>query len=147
MNQDFLINKVNIMKFSYILLGLLSTTVYAADLYTWTDEDGNVQYSQTSPAQEIDATVKTLPTLPIVEETKKSPAPEEKMELKETATTELQDENCKKAHDNLQMLNMNAGELVIRNSDNPDDFVKLSEEERQQEYDRTQTYIDTYCQE
>ncbi len=137
------------MKFSYILLSLLSTTVYAADLYTWTDEDGNVQYSQTPPAQEIDATVKTLPTLPKIEEVVKQPATDEETveESKDKTISASQNENCKKAHDNLQMLNINVGELVIRKGDKPDDFVKLSEEERQQEYDRTQTYIDTYCQE
>lgn len=138
------------MKFVYLLLSLIPISMHATELYTWTDEEGNVQYSQTPPPQNVDMTVKTLPDLPVIEIENKTPntdsVDKENAELKGKSATEIQDDNCQKARDNLQMLNAKGEQLVVRNSDNPDDFVKLSEEKLQQELTRTQTYLDTYCQ-
>lgn len=137
------------MKSIYLLLSLLFTSAYAGELYTWTDEDGNVQYSQTPPPQEIEATVKDLPFVPTIEAEVKKPITENEDAVVSNNQTpsEFQKENCQKAQNNLQMLSMDVSQLVMRSPDNPNDLKTLSEEERQQELNRTQTYLDSYCQE
>lgn len=141
------------LKFWLLLLTLsLSLPVYATKLYQWTDEEGNIHYSQTPPAntqaesKEIKGGVNTDKSTQ--QPAQNNAAPQENATNTQQSTRE-NSESCQRARHQLSQLQVE-GELVIsvpdKNNPGEKKLVPMSEEERQQRIQAAQSYIDAYCQ-
>lgn len=133
---------------------LLWTTVHAGKMYTWVDEDGNMQYSQTPPPETVKAQSADLPSVPGSKSTadaeKEATNPTEsaqppKDELKNTSKEKLMDASCERAKSQIDVLSTKQ-QLTTTDENDPGNFKMLTDEMRQQRLTEAQSYFDKYCQ-
>lgn len=133
-----------------LLLSVLSLNIHA-EMYQWVDEEGIIQYTQTPPPEGIEATVVESISIQTIDtpEAAATPSAEEATAPVEAETSEQSQDaltaSCQEAQKQLQLL-QNGDELMIPDQENPGEYKPLSAEIRQQKINKTQAYIDSYCQ-
>ncbi|MDY6992277.1 MAG: DUF4124 domain-containing protein [Pseudomonadota bacterium] len=129
-----------------LLLSVLSVNIHA-EIYKWVDEEGFTQYSQTPPPEGIEATVVESISVQTVDtpETAATPSAEETTDETSEQSKDALKASCQEAQKQLQLL-QNGDELMIPDQENPGEYKPLSAEIRQQKINKTQAYIDNYCQ-
>ena len=149
---------------SLLLLSAFTMSTFAGELYKWVDENGNVQFTQTPPPNTVqDVETRALPETSGSAQnaaTTAPPTPEDDTDTSESTTDAAntdnpekaamqasKEENCKRALEEQTMLSSNDGRLVVSDPNNPDNFVPLSEEQRQQRLQRAEAFVSTYCNE
>lgn len=137
-----------IMTKSLFFLGLVGSLVVLnvqAEMYKWVDEAGVVQYSQSPPPVGVEGAPVKLPPLQTIDT---PDSPEKSPEA--AATTEPAEvsveEQCKKAADQIKMLE-SGQELMVPAEDKPGEYVKLTDDMRQQKMTELQSYIERHCTE
>ncbi|MET0027386.1 MAG: DUF4124 domain-containing protein [Candidatus Thiodiazotropha sp.] len=135
---------------------MLATSA-SADTYRWVNEDGVVTYSQTPPPNNAPAEkVKTHGTAPSDSEASQQKLQElqqkladmeedralKKAEQKQNAQDKAQrEDNCKAARHNLEQLTALGNRLYKVG----DDYLRLTEEERQSRMQEARDQIKQYC--
>ena len=145
------------MKKLALLLALMVTATAQAEIYRWVDENGVTVYSEIPPPDGEADTVKTAPApSETPEETQQQlEADMQKLEdyredkelaaerkQKEELSKQLDEENCRNAKTNLDNLIVAAQRLVRMPDGN---YVRLTEEQRQQRMEEARKNIDEYC--
>lgn len=125
----------------------------AGQMYQCTDEEGNTQYTQVPSAgcQEVKSLPKQLISSQSAETTAKSEESDQNSEPAAESAAAPQpspsrEKNCEVARKNLTMLNSDA-QVRKPKSDNPEEFVVLTGEMRQQEIAGLEAYLEKNCQE
>ena len=146
------------MKKRYLFaLSLLCFNVQALEMYQWIDEEDTAHVSQTPPPEGVefstmDLDISESSDIPSGQNSDSAQseenAPDELDENDENAVEKarkiLEGENCKISQNNMQNLRNNAN-LVVADEKNPNSFIKMTEEVRQQKIEQTQADIDNYC--
>jgi hypothetical protein len=137
-----------------LLLAALSTAA-SAEIYKWTDEDGNVHFSEKKPADAEAETVQIRYTEPSAEAQEKlqetieqdQKAAEERLKAEEDQALEernlaVQQRNCEKARAHLAEL-----QRVVRlfHTDDEGNRVRVGEEERQADIEKMEQVIAEKC--
>lgn len=137
------------------MLLLLSTAGAETEVYKWTDEDGEVHYSQTPPAGADTTTIELAPPPASAGqpdeklekrlenfEQRRQARKTSKLERAETKkTNKIRAENCTRARDNLATLESH-GQISLQEGDS---YRKLTEEERQAKIGEAQGHIKEFC--
>jgi len=150
------------MKKRYLFaLSLLCFNAQALEMYQWVDEEGTAHATQEPPPEGIEySTISVDTSAPQVDSSDQATASEQQAgeenasdELDEDdenkvekARKILEEENCKISQSNMQNLRNNAN-LVVADESNPESFIKMTEDVRQQKIQQTQADIDLYCKE
>ncbi len=127
------------------ILGTVSLSTFAAQMYKWVDEEGNVQFSQIPPKEQTDVeTIKNrFPVKPpTVDDVKQT----EETTNENSATEENEDPivaSCNRAKKHLKLLQ--SGEYLVF-KDESGKYQEMSSEKHQQELTNAQKYVDDYCQ-
>lgn len=139
------------------ILSLFASAAFA-EIYKWSDQNEQINYSQQAPPNIPYTIVKILPPPPIdpnvaqkeIDELIKSQEAEEKVSLDEATQKESEaekqkrfEENCLIAKDNLLKYQNNPGRRMI---DEQGIVTKPTEEERQQKIKESQDNVNKYCQ-
>lgn len=137
--------------FMLLSIFLLPTSLMASEFYQWVDEEGVTHYTQTPPPSQIAAERRQLAPIDF-------PNPAETGESGEINTESSPDlealraaraKNCNNARENLARLN--SAQEIVRLSSGEETLHEvmqlpvLSIEERQQEIERTRTFLDEFC--
>jgi hypothetical protein len=120
------------MKLLSLFVLLSTVNAYAAEIYRCQDEEGNIEYTQI-PSPTCREEVKLPPT---TTSSTKNAAP--------VSSQTTLEEDCKIARQNLAILN-SKDQVKKPDQNNPDQFIILNDEMRQQEKAHTQAYINKYC--
>lgn len=130
---------------------MLASTAQAADSYKWTDDNGQVQYTQIPPKDRPYETIKTRSKQPEAAvaaakagaDGKKTDPAEVKGELAVAkAEAEKLARNCETARQNKELLTTAA---KIRMTDKDGNPYHLSDDERKQKLAATEQQIQNYC--
>ncbi|MCX4188895.1 DUF4124 domain-containing protein [Methylophaga sp. OBS3] len=128
-----------------------------AEIYKWTDENGQINYSQQPPADRPAEEIKTPPPPPIAPEAAQQEietlienqeaaeaeeAAEQAAQEQQAAAEALRQENCETARSNYQQYLNNPGRRVM-NADG--EVTRPTEEERQEKISDYQNKIDEFC--
>ncbi len=128
-----------------------------AEIYKWTDENGQVNYSQEPPVDRPAEQIKAPPPPPIAPEKAKqqvdkliesqdaeAAAEAERQQAEQAAeeAEQIREENCQTARNNLQQYQDNPGRRVM-NADG--EVTRPTEEERQAKIDEFQMQVDEFC--
>ena len=145
------------MKKLALLLALMVTATAQAEIYRWVDENGVTVYSEMPPPDGEADRVKTAPApSETPEETQQQlEADMQKLEdyredkelaaerkQKEELSKQIDEENCRNAKDNLDKL-IAASQRLLQMPDG--NYVRLTEEQRQQRMEDARKNIDEYC--
>ncbi|AFJ03589.1 Periplasmic protein TonB, links inner and outer membranes [Methylophaga frappieri] len=129
-----------------------------AEIYKWTDENGQINYSQQPPPDRPAEQIQAPPPPPVepdkaqqeidnlIESQQKAAQQEAEQREAEQATAreqQLRDENCQIARENLLAYQNNPGRRFINEAG---EVTRPTEEERQQRIANYQDQVDTYCQ-
>lgn len=136
-----------------LLASLLPATLNAAQVYRWTDENGQVHFSSNPPVDKLKQAenydVKTLPPATPVPGAANKDAPaagkpaEKDTEMKGSVSTEDADKYCKQGRDYKQTLASNFNRRYTR----PDGSMRpLTDAERAEENTKADKIIKQYCQ-
>ena len=128
---------------------MLSISSVNAEVYRWTDADGQVHYSQTKPNEKPDAEslkikTKYKPTSPKAE-TKKTQAAAKKQQeddLSQLSREQLIQRNCDKARSYAASL-QHQGAIATTGEDGK--LKTLSEQERKTKLEQAQNLVKQYC--
>lgn len=128
-----------------------------AEIYKWTDENGQVNYTQQPPADRPAEQIEAPPPPPIdpekaqqqVEELIESQeaadaaeAERQQAEQAAEAAEQMREENCQTARNNLEQYQNNPGRRVM-NADG--EVTRPTEEERQEKIAEYQQQVDEFC--
>ena len=140
-----------------LLLALMVTTTTQAEIYRWVDENGVTVYSEMPPPDGEADRVKTAPAPPETPEAMQQQQEAEMQKLedyledKELAaekkqkgqlSKQIDEENCRNAKDNLDKL-IAASQRLLQMPDG--NYVRLTEEQRQQRMEEARKFIDENC--
>ncbi len=140
-----------------LMLLLLISTAISAETYRWVNEDGVVTYSQTPPPEGKSEVVKTYSA-----PSSDAPAAKQRLQklrqdladreedraLKKAETQEnkknrkIREDNCKAASSNLQTL-QSLGNRLYKSGD---EYLRLSDEQKQERIQKARQQIEEYCQ-
>lgn len=128
-----------------------------AEIYKWTDENGQIHYTQQPPIDRPTEQIKAPPPPPIDPEKAQQNLEEliESQQTKEAAEAErqqakkdakaaqkLREENCQTARNNLEQYRNNPGRRVM-NADG--EVTRPTEEQRQEKIIEFQQKVDEFC--
>jgi len=145
------------MKKLALLLALLVTATAQAEIYRWVDENGVTVYSEIPPPDGAADTVKTAPApsetpketqqqleadMQKLEDYREDKELAAERKQKEELSKQLDEENCRNAKTNLDNL-IAAAQRLVRMPDG--NYVRLTEEQRQQRMEDARKNIDEYC--
>jgi len=127
---------------------LLSHAALSADTYKWTDDNGQVQYTQIPPKDRPYETIKNKSKnpeapapKPAASSTKTEPAPKGDVALAKAEAEKLA-RNCDLAKQNKEMLTTAAKIKVTDKDGNP---RHLTDEERKEKLQATELQLQNYC--
>jgi hypothetical protein len=126
-----------------VLLLVPAVGVEAAKLYKWTDEQGNVHYTQIPPTErpaEVITTEPTQPVQPSDEEKANGSKQEDGVTATQAANIRIKQENCEASRRNLTIYQTSA---QIRQADGTE--LTLSDEMREAKIRETRQQIEFYC--
>lgn len=139
------------MKKRYLFaFSLLCFNVHAVEMYQWIDEDGSMRVSETPPPEGIEySTMEIDDSVPFSSEPAPAPESNTDEEAKEETEVEraqriLKEENCRISQNNMQELRRE-GNLLVKDENNPDKYIEVTDEMRAQKIVQTQADIDKYC--
>ncbi|RLW60630.1 MAG: hypothetical protein B6D70_10380 [gamma proteobacterium symbiont of Stewartia floridana] len=139
-----------------LIVLLLTSTTLSAETYRWVNEDGVVTYSQTPPPEGKADVVKTYsaPSSDAaaakqrLQKLRQDLADREedralkKAEIQENKKSQkIREDNCKTARSNLQTLRSLANRLYKSG----DEYLRLTEEQKQERIQEAQKQIEEYC--
>lgn len=146
------------MSAAILVLSLTATPGALAAMYKWVDEQGNVQYSQTPPADSPSTRVAPPPPRPTGadEESQRLQQQLDALEDRKAAETEVRAKKakaalsaadraarCEQARSTLAIL-QSRGRVRVRDADGV--YSRLDENERQAAIDDAQRNIDEFCE-
>lgn len=143
----------SILTASFLLTASLPFSALAGSVYKWTDEEGVVHYGDKKPAntETKEMKVRVGRGTPAPSATNDNDNDSEKNESLKEANNEkqltaeqkkAQDEACKAAKQNLQMMNTYAR---VRVKDKNGEYRYLSPEEKSKKMAQAQKYVDEKC--
>jgi hypothetical protein len=145
------------MKTLYILPFIYLCNHAALAAYRWVDAEGNVQYTQTPPPAGVNVDTIKTPTLSAEPAPVKKPSesgaknPEKPAADKSDKNREIDEKNavirkanCAKAQEHMRALGTGAP-MLMADPQNPEKFVVMSDELRQQKQTETQNHIADFC--
>lgn len=139
------------IRYMMLAILLLPVNLMASEFYQWVDDEGVTHYTQTPPPSQVGAERRQLAPVDF-------PNPDATEELEEINAESSPDlealraaraENCSNARENLSRLN--SAQEIVRLSSGEETLHEvmqlpvLSIEERQQEIERTRTFLDEFC--
>ncbi|MFA5627414.1 MAG: DUF4124 domain-containing protein [Thiohalomonadaceae bacterium] len=134
-----------------------AASVLAATMYKWTDEDGNVQFSQSPPPKGSFQQLNThgsQSNSPILSDTAKNSAPMSEPEADDKDPIEdKQEKERKRLEADIAEYNCSVGRKNLEDYSNSKNFintkgevVSLTDEERSARIKAAQELVDKYCQ-
>lgn len=131
------------LMFAFLISGFFTQSL--AEMYKWTDEEGNVQYTQTPPPAGVQSKTMTgIPTNSI--SGSQPPPPTENAEPSQVSNAEpsqVSKEACLKIQEKLKILK--SGTMVIPDKKEPEKFVSMPEEMRRKQELNTTHYLEKNC--
>ena len=129
-----------------LLLSTFFINAYAIEIYTCQDENGNIQYTQIPSdvcREKLELKMTPPVTTHVVTEGEEAERVEEPKKTTQSAAERLK-ENCIIARQNLVTLN-SENQVTKPDPKNPEQFIILTDEMRQQEITELQAYINKKC--
>ena len=148
----------DLRQFCLALLLFVASFSVSAEIYKWTDDNGQTHYSQTPPADGQAQKVDVPPPPPIdaeqaqqqvdelierQQEEDKARQEQEQQAQEEAAQQAAVEEKCRILRENLTLYQNNPGRRVV---DAEGNVTRMVEEERQQKMQEFQEQIELYCQ-